>query len=376
MSTIAASRAIVDLGAYGHNLAEVRRLVGDKVGIIPVLKANAYGHGLTALARAALSSKVQMLGVATVDEGVILREAGIEGPILILGQPDVQALESLVAFQLTPTLSDVSLAKKLGAIAHRTNKVIPVHCKIDSGMGRQGFSLEHAAKDIQQLTRISPIDIEGISTHFPAADQFDDSLTHNQVRLFKQLLRKLDKEGIPYEVVHAANSAAVLNYPGSFLDMVRVGLMTYGVHPVEEQGSPVDLKPVLRWETRVIQVRELMPGATIGYGRTYTTKAPMRTAVLPVGYADGYKHSLSNRAEVLIHGTRCAVRGSVCMDQIVVDVTALKQVTPGDVATLIGQDGKESITASELATRAGTIPYEILTGIGPRVAREYIGATQ
>jgi len=266
----------------------------------------------------------------------------------------------------------VATAETLGEMAHRTNRVVRVHCQVDSGMGRQGFNLETAAQDIQFLTRISHIDIEGIATHFPSAEKPDEPFTYNQIKQFKQVLKQLDKQGIPYEMAHAANSAAIVNYAGSIFDLVRPGLMTYGVWPSTAPVVPGMIRPVLRWETRVTQVRYLEPGSSVSYGRTYTTSARMRAAMLPIGYADGYKHSLSNKAHVLIRGQRCPVRGNICMDQTVVDVSGLEEVRTGDVVTLLGSDGSELVTAEELARLAGTIPYEILTGIGTRVPRDYV----
>jgi len=370
MSSPAPSKAIVDLDAYAHNLRVVQRYAGESAAIAAIVKANAYGHGAVPIAEKAVACGARMLGVATVDEGVELREAGIAVPILVLFQPAEDALQAVIAHRLTLVLADVATAEKLGAMAHRANRVVPVHCIVDSGMGRQGFNLVRAAQEIQYLTRISHIDIEGIATHFPSADKPDDQFTQGQIREFRHLLRELEKDGIPYELAHAANSAGIMNYASSAFDMVRPGLVTYGVWPASTPAPKGLLRPVLRWETKVTQVRELEPGSSVGYGRTYTTPDRMRAAILPVGYADGYKHALSNNAEVLIRGKRCPVRGSVCMDQVVIDVTGL-DVAAGDVVTLIGADGDDCITAEELAAHARTIPYDILTGIGNRVPREY-----
>ncbi|MCX5757401.1 MAG: alanine racemase [Candidatus Hydrogenedentes bacterium] len=372
MSDIAASRVMVDLGAYAHNLKLVRQLIPGDCQIMAIVKANAYGHGAVPVARRAVAEGAAMLGVAMVDEAIALRESGIQAPILILMQPPQDALSAVVEYNLRPMLSDMRAAEQLGDLARKANKVIPIHCKVDSGMGRQGFELEEAVRNMLFLTRVSNIDIEGVATHFPVADLPDNPFTLNQIKQFKQVLRQLDKDGIPYEMAHAANSAAILNYPASAFNMVRPGLMTYGVWPSNTPPVSSPLKRVLRWETQIVIVKELEAGASVGYGRTYTTKDAARVAVLPVGYADGYKHSLSNRADVLIHGKRCPVRGSVCMDQIVVDVTALKHVETGDTVTLIGTDGNESITAEELARHSQSIPYDILAGIGTRVQRKYI----
>jgi alanine racemase len=372
MSDVSPSRVIVDLNAYARNLELVRQRIPEGCGIMAIVKANAYGHGLVRIAQQAVTHGAAMLGVATVEEGITLRQAGVRTPILVLVQPMEEALAAVVEHNLRVMISDTTTAERLGEIARKANRVVPIHCKVDSGMGRQGFELDQALRNLLYLTRVSHIDIEGVATHFPVADLSGDPSTSNQIKAFKQFLRQLDKQGIPYEVAHAANSAAILNYPGSAFSMVRPGLMTYGVWPTATAPDSSPLHRVLRWETRVVLVKDLEPGSNVGYGRTYTTPERMRAAVLPVGYADGYKHSLSNRAEVLIRGRRCPVRGSVCMDQIVVDVTSVEDVAVGDMATLIGFDGNETITVEELAKHAQSIPYDILAGIGPRVHREYV----
>ena len=219
---------------------------------------------------------------------------------------------------------------------------------------------------------VSHIDIEGVATHFSSADDIDDPATANQLRIFKQVLRQFEKEGIPYEMAHAANSAAIVGHPASAFNMVRPGLMTYGVWPTDTPPERMALRPVGRWESKIVLIKELPSGWSIGYGRTYTTERPTRTAVIPVGYADGYKVPFGNNADVLIRGRRCPVRGRVSMDQIVVDVTEVPGVTAGDPAVLIGIDGSEQITVSELAKRARTVGQDILSCIGPRVHRVYV----
>lgn len=373
MSRSFPTRVVVDLGAYAANLGVARRLAGPGPRIIAVIKANAYGHGLVRMARAARAAGADMLAVAMAHEGVSLRGAGVDAPILVLVQPDAEGIAAAAAHGLEVMISDAGAAEALGEAARRAGRVAAVHCKIDTGMGRQGFAVETADAEIQRVTRIPHLDVVGVATHFPNAEAPDDPFTQNQIRAFQQAIRALEIRGVPFETRHAANSAALVNYHDSLFDAVRVGLMTYGVWP--SMGTPVPglLWPVLRWEARIAQVRELPRGATVGYGSTYTTPAPMRAAVIPVGYADGYRIQLSNRADVLVHGRRCPVRGRVSMDQIVVDTTHVPgRPRPGDTATLIGEDGAERITVEELAGRAGTIPYDILTGIGRRVWRDYV----
>ena len=367
------SRALIDLDAYTHNLEVVRRFAGRKSRLIAVVKADAYGHGAVPIARAALAAGAFMLGVATVDEGARLRAAGITAPVLLMINPTVDGLDAVVEHALTLAVSDMTAVFRLGELARERERVVRVHVKVDTGMGRQGFLPDELPAALDQISRITHVDIEGVSTHFPCADIADDPGTVSQIKLFRQLIKQAERAGVPFELAHAANSAAVVNYPDSLFDAVRPGLMTYGVWPAEKApfGSP--LRRVLRWETRVVQVRDLPRGTTIGYGRTFTAEGPIRTAVLPVGYADGYRTAFANNADVLIRGRRCPVLGRVSMDQVVVDVSAVPNAAYGDPAVLIGADGTEEITVEELARRAGTIPYDILTGIGPRVAREYRG---
>jgi len=370
--SLSVSRAVIDLNAYAANIQAVRQLLPPDCGIIAIVKANAYGHGMAPVARRAVQEGVQMLGVASVEEGVQLRDAGIKAQILVLMQPNAGGLPVAVEKNLRVMISDTAAAERLGEIARKVNKVVPIHCKIDCGMGRQGFDIDYAEREILHLTHVSNIDIEGIAMHFPAAEIREDSFALNQIRSFRHLLKQLEKAGVPYEMSHAANSPAIINYPTSAFNMARPGLITYGVSPIIDAPPPVTLRPVLRWETRIALIKELKAGATIGYGRTYTTAGPSKIAILPVGYADGFKYSLGNNADVLIRGRRCRVRGAVSMDQITVDVTAVPGVQIEDTATIIGSDGNDNISAQELAQKAQTIPYDILTGIGPRVRREYV----
>lgn len=368
------SQALVELDAYAHNLRVVGEMVPKGCAIVPVVKANAYGHGAVPIALRAIKEGVTSLAVATVQEAVALRREGISGSMLVMVSPPEDALGAIVEHDLEVMLSDVARGQRLGELARRANKIVPVHCKIDTGMGRQGFDAEEAVQKMSQLTRVSHIDIRAVCTHLAVADDAGDPFTNAQLKLFRQLLRQVEKEGIPFETVHAANSAAILNFPAaSAFDQVRPGLLTYGVWPTDSPPETMPVKPVLSWQTRIALLKNIPAGGSIGYGRTYVTPQRMWAAVLPVGYADGYRFALSNRAEVLVHGKRCPVRGRVSMDQTVVDVTNVPGVAAGDVVTLIGTDRSESITVNDLAKWAGTISYDILTGIGPRVERVYKG---
>lgn len=367
-----ASRAYVDLGAYAHNLTVARNHGGAERAFVAVIKANGYGLGALPLARRALESGASMLGVATLDEGIELRAGGIDDPVLVLMQPAVDSLHAAVDYNLTLTLCDLEAGKALGELARRAGRVLPIHCMVDTGMNRQGFSLETAVRDIPALARIAHLNVEGIATHFPIAERARDAFTLGQIQALKTVLARLDEAGVPYDLVHGANSAGVINYGDRVFNLIRPGIMSYGVWPTDDMPESNPLRPVLRWVTQVSQVRSLEPGATVSYGRTYTSADGMQAAMLPVGYADGYRLALSNKAEVLIRGHRCPVRGRVCMDQMVVDVSHVPGVVSGDEAVLVGRQGGEEITVEELARLAGTIPYEILTGIGRRVPRVYV----
>ena len=371
---LAPSTLAVDLDAYAHNLGVIRSYIPPETGIMAVVKADAYGLGAAAVARRAVSEGVNMLAVATVGEGIALREVGIESAILVLVNPPDDALPEIVRHGLRTTIADVRTAEHLGDIARKAKKIAIVHCEIDTGMGRQGFDPETAAEKVLQLTRISNIDIEGICTHFPGAESPADPFTSHQTKTFRQALRDLDKEGIPYEMAHAANSAALVNYPHSCLNMVRPGIMAYGVWPSDGAAPPDKprLRSVVKWTSTVVLVRDLPGGASVGYGRTYKAPSPRKVALVPVGYADGYDRRLSNAGEVLVRNTRCPVIGVVSMDQIVVDVTGLPAIAPGDSVTLLGTHRDNSITIEDVARKIGTVPHEVLTAIGRRVARVYV----
>ena len=367
----ATSHAVIDLDAYAHNIVETRSRLHTDCRLMAVVKAHAYGHGAAPLATRAVETGVDMLGVATVEEGVHLRESGIKAPILVLVQPAESVLTLAVDNDLRLAVSNVAIAERICEIARRMNRVVPIHCKIDTGMCRQGFDPANAANELQQLTRLSHIDIEAIWTHYAVANAVRDPGTANQAKLFRQILKKLDRVGVPYEFAHAGNSAAVINHPEHVFDMARVGLMTYGVWPSDHIPERSPLRPVMRWETEIVLIKEVEKGSAIGYGGTYTTPGSARIALLPVGYADGYRHALSNRASALVRGKRCPVRGRISMDQTTIDITGVPNAEIGDRVTLIGADGNEAVTVQELADRASALPYEIMSGLQNRVRRIY-----
>jgi alanine racemase len=366
------SRAIIDLAAYTHNLNVVRNYVGPEVKVMGVVKADAYGHGLIPMAQHAVDWGVYNLGVATVDEAVTLRAAGFTLPIVLLFEPTPDSLEPVIAHDLTLVLAERATGEALAVLADKMGKQATVHCQVDTGMSRQGFRPDLAVEDILALSRLAPLRLEGLCTHFPLADDPESDYTRKEIALFKDIAAQLKQAGVTFDLLHTCNSAGVVNFPEAHFDLVRPGLMTYGVWPSNAPQPEGCLRPVMRWETRIVQVRDLDPGAGISYGHTYVTENGMRAAILPVGYADGYRHRFSNRADVLIQGVRCPVRGNVCMDQTVVDVSHLPDVKTGEWVVLLGGDGGDCLKAEELAPHALTIPYEILTAVGNRSPREYV----
>jgi len=368
----APSRALVDLNAYAGNLKAIRGRIPESCGLMPIIKANAYGHGLVPIARKAIECGAGMLAVACVDEGLALRAAGIDAPILVTVQPLPNQAQPAIEADMRLVVGDAEAGEHFGELARAAGKVAAVHCKIDTGMGRQGFAVESALEGLRFLTRISHLDIEGVMTHFPGAEKPNGAYEQEQLRAFKRLLAEMNKEGIPYEVAHMANSAGILHVPGSAFDFVRPGLMAYGVWPVAERPAEMPVRPVLRWETRLFATKTLERGHPIGYGGVFTTPVRMPIGIVPVGYADGYPAALTGKAEVLVRGKRCKVLGRVSMDQLVIDLRPVPEARTGETVTLIGADGSQSITVEEIAQRAGTIPWEILTGIGARVERVYL----
>jgi alanine racemase len=364
------TRAVIDLDALDHNFKEVKvRAKGQQV--LAVVKARAYGHGAVEVSRRLLMLGADMLGVALVEEGRELRDAGIETPILIMGAIFPEQAEAVVSLNLTPVVFSLSVAQALSYAAQKNKMTISVHVKIDTGMGRIGISPEDAPEYIASLQRLDGIAVQGLMTHFADADLQDKHFASQQIGRFETLLQTLDAQGISLPVRHAANSAAVLDYCSAFFTMVRPGLMLYGYNPLEREAGSRGLQPVLSLITRIAFIKKVPAGVTISYGRTFTTMRESTIATLPIGYADGYSRRLSNRGEALVRGIRVPVVGRVCMDMCMVDVTDVPSVREGDDVVLIGSQGNERITADDVAAKIGTIAYEVLCGISSRVPRIY-----
>ena len=371
---MSASWVEIDLDAFRHNLEQAKGLLPEGVTILAVIKDEAYGHGACELAFEAIRGGVKMLGTATVEEGIQLRSQGISAPILILSGSTTEQVEEVVEQNLSVTLYSREIAKALDTAARRRKKKIPIHLKIDTGMGRLGISPEEVKPFLQGLHKLPGLTIEGIMTHFATAADADKEYTRWQLSRFRESLSSSPAPEIGPErpIIHAANSAAVLNFPESYMDMVRLGILLYGCYPHTEARRELPLQPVLSWKTRVLSLKRVPPESWIGYGKTYRTSRNSLVAILPVGYADGYNRALSNRAHVLIRKKRVPVIGRVSMDLCAVDATEIPSLHEGEEAVLLGMQGKEEITAHDLASLLETIPYEIFTSIDRRIPRIFL----
>lgn len=364
----------IDLDALVSNIGAVRSRVGKGVGIILVVKADAYGHGAVEVARAAVRSGVDVLGVATLQEGIELRQAGVDAPMLILSPSMEDEAGAIVEYDLSCSVQSLAIGRALSRACVDRGKRVTVHVEVDTGMGRSGVLLGEAVPFITAVAKLPEICLEGVYTHFPSSED-DPDFTAGQVRNFLELLATLERRGLPIAMRHAANSGGVLDVPDSVnppFNMVRPGIMVYGLTPTTGRDADAPLRPVMSFKSRVAQIRELPAGHPVSYGRTFRTPAPMRTAVVPVGYGHGYSWRLSNLGEVLIRGRRAPVVGRVTMDVTLVDLRGVPDAEVGDEVVLFGHQGDALISVDEVAERVGTINYEVICGIGKRVTRVYV----
>jgi alanine racemase len=389
-SMIRVTSARIDLTALSHNFRAIQQfLAGESVrarppGIIAVVKANAYGHGAERVAEALERAGATMLACADIEEGIVLRRAGIQVPILVFGALSVSDLQGLFEFGLTPTISTPSAARAVQAAAVKARRPIGYHLKIDTGMNRLGFRHDNLRRTLPEVFASPNLQLTGIYTHFATADDADSDVFNEQRERFESatsLIRSFRGDGPagagahagPMDVVrHAANSAALLRDSRVWYDVVRPGLLLYGIVP-PPLASTIPLQPVMSLTSRVVAVKGLRPGEGVGYGLRHRAHAPSTIAVIPAGYADGIDTRLAGRGSVLIRGRRVPIVGSVCMDMMMADVTGL-EVAPGDEVVIIGQQGEESwqrIDARETAAAIGTIPWEIVCRIGIRIERQY-----
>ncbi len=361
--------AVVNLSAIQHNLRRLSEITKTKV--MAVVKANAYGHGAVEVARAAVEAGCEWLGVAFAGEGVALRQAGLKANILALGYtPPDQAAEA-IEHDLSLAVYDGGVARAYAEAARALNKRARLHIKVDTGMGRLGTSPADGAALVRLVQRLPGAEAEGLFTHFATADETDLSFAYEQLHHFQGVLSKLNATHARPRWAHAANSAAALGLPEARFDLVRVGIAAYGLNPSPEAPLPADFIPALEWKSTVSQVRLMPPGTPISYGREYFTKGEERIAVIPVGYADGFRRFPKNVAQVLVGGRRVPVVGRVCMDQIMANVSGVEGVKMGDEVVLIGGQGGARLTADDAAAWWGTINYDVTSGIMARVPRVY-----
>lgn len=366
-------KAVVHLDNIRKNLEIIKSRVGKNTKITAVVKSDAYGHGAVEVSRTALESGATMLAVATVSEGVNLREAGIDAPILVLSRGG--KYDTAVRYDLTEAVYCTDEAKAISEIAVKYNKTAEIHIKLNTGMSRLGFDAfeGNTVEDVYQISLLPNIKISGIFSHFATSDMEDEKdFVKVQLDRFNNAVADLENRGIHIENKHICNSGGIFNYPEAHLDSVRAGIALYGCAP-DDSGVDYGLCPVMEFKATVIDVRTLRPGESVSYGRHFKTETERKIAVIGAGYADGYTRRLSSKSCVLIKGKRAPIAGNICMDVFMADVTDIEDVRTGDEVTLIGKDGAEEITAGELGNLSGTISYEILCSVSKRVPREYIG---
>jgi alanine racemase len=363
------SLCYIDHESLRWNFRQIRSLLGSQVKILSMVKANGYGHGAPAVAKTLAAEGSDAFGVAILEEAIELRRHGITVPILVLTGVYLEQLELFFDSDLTAVVHDADALQRLEAAVARQGGSLNVHLKIDTGMGRIGLVAAEFESWLPQVRKLKAVKVEGIFSHFSHAESVEGQYTRQQLEIFQNIVQRLAAEGIAPPVIHLANSAATITLPAAYFNMVRPGLMLYGVYPSPEMATRISLKPVLSWKTRILQVKRVPSNTSISYGQTFMTKRNSLIATLPIGYADGYPRLLSNRGQALVGGKRAPVAGRVCMDLTMLDVTDIGKIQQGDEVVLLGTQGNETISADEMAAWAETISYEILTSIGVRVPR-------
>ena len=367
--------ADIDLDAVLFNFDQMSKNIPDGTKIMAVVKTDAYGHGAVPLATfIEPCDYLWGFATATVDEAVELRKAGIQKPILILGYTFPECYSEIVKYDIRQTVFQLNMAEALSEEAVRQNKKAYIHMKLDTGMGRIGYqSAEEAAKDAARMKELPMLEMEGVFTHFANADTESQEFTLKQIEKFDEMTRAIEEEGVTFALKHCANSAGIIELSDKKFDLVRSGIISYGLWPSDEvKKDVVRLKPILSLKSHVVYVKEVEPGTTVSYGSTWIAEEKRKIATVPIGYGDGYPRSLSNKGYVLIKGHKASIVGRVCMDQLMVDVTEIpEEIRTGDRVTLIGQDGDLTITAEELGDLSGRFNYELVCDLGNRIPRIY-----
>lgn len=360
----------IDLAALKHNIKAIQRLAGKDVHILTVVKAQAYGHGLPEIVKVLDKEGIEFFGVSDINEAILIRQLKIKKPIVLLENTLADYADYLVKYHITPVVCTLEFARALNRLGQKRKKKIAVHIKVDTGMGRLGIWQDEAVDFAKMIKRFSWLRVEGLCTHFPVADT-DVDFTNKQIAAMAALVEKLRHAIGPIPLVHAANSLGLSAYAQPGFNLVRTGLMLYGLYPSPAIWSKISLKPVMSIKARVCFVKHIFAGRKISYGHTFTAPINMRVATVSIGYSDGYLRIFSNKSFVIIRGVRCPVIGTVTMDQIMVDVTNVNGVKAGDEVCILGRQGKKEVSADELAQIAGTINYEITCHLGNRLMRIY-----
>ena len=374
--------AEIDLAAFRHNLAGIKKILSPGTGIMAVVKADAYGHGVIDIAREAVSAGVKFFAIARMNEAAVLREAGINAPMLLFDDSRTYGADKYTDLNIRASVNSMEDAEYFSASAVEYGRNLKVHVKIDTGMGRLGFiadGLTQSEKDtplyekIKRISELPNIEIEGVYTHFANSDTRDKTHAKAQLALFKKLAVEIESVLDKKPLFHMANSAAIMEIPESHFDIVRPGIILYGLYPSDEvDRGIIDLRPVMSLKSKVVHLKKVGPGFRVSYGSTYITERETVIATVPAGYADGISRLLSSNGCMLVRGRRAPIIGRVCMDLTMIDVTGIEGVSVHDEVVLIGKQGNEEITADELAERTGTINYEVVTSLAPRVPRKVI----
>ncbi|MCI8418268.1 MAG: alanine racemase [Lachnospiraceae bacterium] len=374
MKAVSRVQAAIDLDAVEHNFIQMRQNLRPGTKMIAVIKTDGYGHGALPIAELVESwEDIWGFAVATVEEACALREGGVQKPILLLGYTFPEHFEEIVRQELRPAVFQLETAKLLSQEALRQGKKVRIHIKVDTGMGRIGFSDQReSVETIRKIGELPQVELEGIFTHFARADERDKTSVNQQLSRFVSFVGLCEREGISFALRHCSNSAGIVELPKAHMDAVRAGIIIYGIYPSGEvDREKVRLKPVLSLKSHIVYIKEVEPGTSISYGGTYTTDTLRRIATIPVGYGDGYPRQLSNRGYVLVAGKRAPIRGRVCMDQMMVDVTEIPEAQEGMEVTLVGEELGGHISVEELGELSGRFPYEFVCCITKRVPRVY-----
>ena len=367
------AEVVVDLDAIHENLLHIKNLLKEGTLLCPIIKTDAYGHGVIPVAEEMLDL-ADYFAVATIDEAVELRKNGIDKPLFLLGFTPESRFEDLFTYQVWPNVFRLETARKLSKMAADKGKTLKIHISVDTGMSRLGFMrTEKSLDEIAEIAKLPGLALEGLFTHFVSADSADQTLAKEQIRRFVDFRKELEKRDVHFRLYHMSASAGTMEFSEAHLNMVRSGIINYGLYPSDEvHKDHLALKPALSLLSTVIYVKDIEKGDSVSYGATFTAPKRMRIATIPVGYGDGYFRAYSGKGAVLIKGKRAPILGRICMDQFMVDVSDIPGVREGDDVTLIGRDGEEEITADELAALAGTISYEVLCDLGKRLPRVYL----